>query len=94
LCTNFALDEALGRMVENILLGGATQHQSKKKNRVRESYVGWAVLLTRVKLEVIHADSIVRQFCSTGLRVKDDRCIDSQIAKSSECWLCQSVVQY
>jgi hypothetical protein len=32
-CTNFAVDEALGRIEENILLGGTTQHQRKNKTR-------------------------------------------------------------
>ena len=30
-CTNLAVDEALGRIEENILLGGTTQHQRKNK---------------------------------------------------------------
>ena len=33
LCMNFALDEALGRIEENILLGGTTQRQRKNKTR-------------------------------------------------------------
>jgi hypothetical protein len=32
-CTNFAVDEALGRIEENILLGGTIQHQRKNKTR-------------------------------------------------------------
>ena len=31
-CTNFAVDEALGRIEEN-MLGGTTQHQRKNKTR-------------------------------------------------------------
>jgi hypothetical protein len=29
-CTNFALDEALGRIEENILFGGTSQHRKNK----------------------------------------------------------------
>ena len=32
-CTNLAVDEALGRIEENILLGGTTQRQRKSKTR-------------------------------------------------------------
>jgi hypothetical protein len=33
-CTNFAVDEALGKIEENILLGGTIQHQRKNHLQV------------------------------------------------------------
>ena len=51
-CTNFAVDEALGRIEENML--GGTKHQGK--NKTRYGNLCRVVLPTRVKLEVRHAD--------------------------------------